>query len=405
MAARGQTAEPVRRVGDDERRARLARRHALHPDHRVGTVEAVAEAMVALHATEAASVHLAVAARRDCRVADVERALYEDRSVVKQLAMRRTLFAFPRDLLPAALASSAARVAATERARHAVMLEKAGVAVDGTAWLAAAEEATLAVLADGVPRTSSEVRLLTPEHDAMVDPSPGKPYSRPGPVAPWILTHLAASGHLVRARNTGHWRVNKPAWTLMSAWLGEAPVLPTAAEGYAALVARWLRTFGPGTERDVQWWLGDTVGTVRRTLADLGAVPVALDSGEVGWLLPDDLDVVEPVTPWAALLPVLDPTVMGWKARGFYLADEVAGLHTDANGNIGTTAWWDGRVVGSWVQTADGTVHVVADAPLDARARAALDREAARLTAWLGGEVVGTIYSSASMKQARAGLG
>ena len=402
--ARPATPEPVRHVSDDERRARLARRHALHPDHRLDSVEAVADAMVALHATEAATVHLAVAARSDRVVADVERALYDDRTVVKQLAMRRTLFGFPRDLLPAVLASSSMRVATSERARHAGMLEKAGLTGDGLAWFAEAEAATLAVLADGVARSAAEVRALTPEHDLVLDLAPGKSYNRPSPVAPWVLTHLACDGHLVRARNAGRWRVNKPAWTLMSAWLGETPELPTAQEGYAALVSRYLRTFGPATEDDVQWWLGDTKAVVRRAFEDLGAVPVSLDSGTVGWLLPDDLDEEEAVTSWAALLPVLDPTVMGWKERPFYLDPSVARRHTDANGNIGATAWWQGRVVGAWVQSADGQVHVVPDASLPAAARRALDAEAARLTAWLGGEVVGTIYTSPAAKDARAGL-
>ena len=398
------TPEPVRPVHDDERRARLARRHALHPEHRLDSVEAVAGAMVALHATEAATVHLAVAARSDRTVADVERALYDDRTVVKQLAMRRTLFGFPRELLPAVLASSSTRVAATERARHAMMLERAGLCEDGLAWFDAAEAATLAALADGVARTAAQVRALTPDHDLELDLAPGKPYNRSSPVAPWVLTHLAAEGRLVRGRNAGRWRVNKPAWTLMSTWLGELPARPPVEEAYAALVGRWLRSFGPGTEDDLQWWLGDTKTVVRRALADLDAVPVGLDSGDVGWLLPDDLDEIDPVTPWAALLPVLDPTVMGWKQRGFYLPDEVARRHTDANGNIGATAWWEGRVVGAWVQAADGTVVVHPDSPLADDARRGLEAEAERLTAWLDGEVVGTIYTSPAAKEARAGL-
>ncbi len=400
MAQRRQV-ETARRVGDDERRARLVRRHALHPDHRLRTVEDVVEAMTALHATEAASVHLAVAARSDAGVDVVERALYDDRTVLKQLAMRRTLFVFPRDLLPAALAAPSARVAATERARHATMLERAGITDDGAAWFAAAEGAVMRVLADGVARSSTEVRALLPEHDVQVDPSPGKSYGGPTPVTPWVLTHLAADGQLVRARNAGHWRLNKPRWTPMSLWLGEEPVRPAPREAYAALVGRWLRTFGPGTEGDLQWWLGDTRTAVRQALTDLGAVPVALDSGEMGWLLPDDLDEVEQAPAAAALLPVLDPTVMGWKGRSFYLPRPA--LHTDRAGNLGTTAWWDGRVVGAWVQTPDGRVVVHPDAPLPPAARRALDAEADRLTAWLDGVVVGSVYASPAMKQARLG--
>ena len=102
----------MRTVTDRERRARLARRHGLAPEHRYAGVAAATEAMTVWHATEAATVHLALHARVDgLAVTDVERALYEERSLVKQLAMRRTLFAFPRGLLAATLGSASARVA------------------------------------------------------------------------------------------------------------------------------------------------------------------------------------------------------------------------------------------------------------------------------------------------------
>jgi hypothetical protein len=365
----------------------------------LSSAEEVVGAMTVLHATEAASVHLAVAARSDRSVADVERALYDDRSVVKQLAMRRTLFVFPRSLLPAALASSSARVAVTERARHAGMLEKAGHTDDGVTWLREAEAAFLAVLADGQARTTADVRAETPDFDVLVDPAPGKSYSSPTPVAPWIMTHLAADGLLVRGRNAGHWRINKPTWTLMETWLGEVPSRPSPDEGYAALVAGWLRTFGPGTEDDVQWWLGDTKGVVRRALADLGAVAVSLDSGAVGWVLPDDVEEVSPVAPWAALLPVLDPTVMGWKGRDFYLGPHREQLF-DRAGNAGTTAWVDGRIVGCWVQDEEGVVSVRLLEPVPSAAREALDAEAQRLTTWLDGERVNSVIRPPAMARA-----
>ena len=82
----------------------------------------------------------------------MDRALYDDRTLVKQLAMRRTLFVFPRDLLPAAWGSASARVAATLGARLAKEVEKAGLADDGAAWLEEARAAVLDVLGRRRPR-------------------------------------------------------------------------------------------------------------------------------------------------------------------------------------------------------------------------------------------------------------
>ncbi|GAA1920837.1 winged helix DNA-binding domain-containing protein [Nocardioides hwasunensis] len=390
----------MRHVSDSERRSRIGVRHALSPAHRLDSVEAVTRAMTVLHATEAATVHLAVAARAEgVAPADVDAALYDERAVVKQLAMRRTLFVFPRDLLPAAWGSASSRVATAERKRIAKAISAAGIALDGDAWLEAARSATLERLADG-PATTGELKSSVPELAGTVGGDSDKTWDRPVSVAPWVLTHLGLSGATVRGRNAGHWRLNKPTWTRTEDWLDDAPAPLDEQAGYAELVRRWLGTFGPGTAADVQWWLGSTKTAVTRALVDVEAVEVSLDDGTTGWVLPDDADV-GPVEPWAALLPTLDPSVMGWKARSFYLDPAHVPFLFDTNGNAGTSAWWDGRIVGCWVQDGQAVVRLSLLEDVGPVGRAALEHEAERLTAWLDGTVIGNVYASRQMKQAR----
>jgi len=88
---------------------------------------------------------------------------------------------------------------------------------------------------------------------------------------------------------------------------------------------------------------------------------------------------------------------MGWKKRDFYLGAHGPMLF-DLNGNAGTTAWVDGRIVGCWVQDADAVVQIRLLEEVSASARAALEAEAARLTAWLEGQRVSTVYPSVAMK-------
>lgn len=388
-------------ISDAERRARIAVRHGLAPEHRFDSVEAVTRAMTVLHATEAATVHLAVAARSEgVTPDDVDTSLYDDRSVVKQLAMRRTLFVLPRDLLPAAWGSASARVATSERKRIAKAIAGAGIATDGEAWLDAARDATLARLAAG-PATTSELRAQVPELTGMIGGDTDKPWDRPVPVAPWVLTHLGLDGVALRGRNAGHWRLNKPSWVRTEDWLGDVPARLDEADGYAELVRRWLATFGPGTHADIQWWLGSTKTAVTRALADVSAEEVGLEDGTTGWVLPGDTEPVGPVEPWAALLPTLDPTVMGWKARAFHLDPAHVPYLFDTNGNAGTTAWWDGQVVGCWVQDDTGVVRLSLLEDVGPDGASALEREAERLTAWLDGTVIGNVYASRQMKQAR----
>ncbi|KAB7745329.1 winged helix DNA-binding domain-containing protein [Nostocoides sp. F2B08] len=385
-------------VTDDQRRARIAVRHRLVRPHRAASVEDVTEAMVALHATEPATVYLSAAVRGECSVEDVDRALYTDRSVVKQLAMRRTLFGFTRDLLPAALGSASARVAEQQRRLIAKEAERAGIAADGPRWLAAACSAVLDRLADGAALSATELREQLPELAGQLSFGNGTTYGGTINIAPRVLTVLGAEGRIMRADNAGHWRTSRPRWIATEAWFGGSPEPLSEPEGYAVLVARWLRTFGPGTENDLVWWLGSTRSAVRRALADSGAGAVRLEDGRPAWVASEDVGDVPDPGPWAALLPVLDPTAMGWKERDFYLDPADVPYLVDTNGNIGTTAWWCGRVVGGWVQDEDGAVRVILRSDPGPDAVAALEAEAARLTRWFDGVVVSSVYKSHLMK-------
>lgn len=97
-----------------------------------------------------------------------------------------------------------------------------------------------------------------------------------------------------------------------------------------------------------------------------------------------------------SLCSLLDPTVRGWKQRDFYLGSHRVDLH-DRNSHAGTTAWVDGRVVGCWTQGSSGDVGVHL---LELRARTAgsTEAEVARLTEWLAGQRIGTVYPSPAMK-------
>ncbi len=374
----------MRAVGVAERRARLARRHRLAPGERAADVVEAARSVVCLHATDPATVYLSARARVDgMAVADLEGALYTDRTLVKHLAMRRTLFVFPREDLGFAQAGAADRVAAAERRRLVRDVERAGLYPDGERWLAEASEGVLGALADGREATASELRAELPLLEGAIAYGEGRSWGGQAPVGPRVLTTLSAAGRIVRASNDGGWTTSRPRWASMGSWLGHELAPPPADAAVAGLVARWLRAFGPGTAAELKWWLGSTVVAVRRALAELRAVEVDLD-GQAGWLLPEDLEPVEPVEPWAALLPSLDPTTMGWAQREWYLGPHRPQLF-DTSGNAGPTAWWDGRIVGGWAQDDAGAVVVQVLEDVGAEALRAREDEAARQTPWGAG--------------------
>jgi Winged helix DNA-binding domain len=375
----------VRKIDVTERRARLALRHRLAPGAHAAAPAEAAQSLVCLHATDPATVYLSAWARMDeLAIADLDRELYDERSLVKHLSMRRTLFVFPRETLGVAQSGASDRVAEGERRRLIKDVDKSGLYPEGERWLGQASAEVLAALADGREASSSELRDEIPLLEGAIEYGKGKTWGGMVPVGPRVLTVLSAAGQIVRASNSGAWISSRPRWASMEAWLGEPLDPPPAAEGVAGLVERWLRSFGPGSAADIKWWLGQTVGAVRQALHDLEAVEVELDGGTTGHLLPDDLEPTPAPEPFAALLPPLDPTTMGWYERDWYLGPYKSELF-DSSGNGGPTVWWDGRIVGGWRQDDSGTVELQLLEDPGRDARAAIDAEAARLTDWFDG--------------------
>jgi hypothetical protein len=376
----------MRLVPIEERRARLAARHRLASPS-TGVSEA-AEAMVGLHSSDPATVFLSAWARvPGLAKEDVESALYVERSVVRILAMRRTLFAVPVGMAPLLHHSSTVALMGPERRRLEDMVEKAGITDDGKAWVSRVAALTLEALRSRGEAVATDLTKDIPELAEKITffKSDGSVLTTVG-LSTRILFLLAAEGKIIRARPKGTWVSSLYRWAPMETWLGGALPEMSKAEAQAALLRRWLRTFGPGTELDMRWWTGWPVGQVRSALAEIGAVQVEVDSGPA-FLLPDDLDPVEPAGPWVALLPSLDPTTMGWKERGWYLGPHGSEVF-DRNGNAGQTVWVDGRIVGGWAQRQDGELIWRLLEPVARSTLTEIERQAAALQSWIGDRVV-----------------
>jgi hypothetical protein len=374
----------MRSMTPAERRARLALRHRLAPQARTDDVLEIARSMVVLHATDPATVYLSVAARSvEAGPAAVERALYDDRTLLRMLAMRRTMFVAPTELVPVLQASTADGLAAKQRATYSRLIERGSDIADVPAWFAEAAEAAHAALLARGEATGAQLSADVPVLRTRVDPAPGKSYSRPTGVTTWVLVTLGCEGRIVRGRPNGSWISSQYRWSPVEAWLPGGIADVPAADARADLVRRWLRAFGPAPVADLKWWTGWNAGDVRKALALLEVTEVDLGGGATGVVLSDDLEPAPGPEPWAALLPALDPTPMGWQERGWFLGGHGPALF-DRSGNIGPSVWWDGRVVGGWAQRADGEIAVRVLEDVGAEAEGAIEREAARMSAWFG---------------------
>ncbi|SDM48987.1 winged helix DNA-binding domain-containing protein [Allokutzneria albata] len=362
----------TRKITSQQRRARIGARHLLAPSRRAGTVTEVADAVVALHATDPATVFLSAWARmREADLSAMTEELFEDMG--RLLCMRRTMFVVSAAVAPAVWSSTARTIATKQQTLLLKYLDEGG-GWDAK-WLAEAQEAVLAVLRERGEATAAELSAVVPQLREKVVVAAGKPYEAVQTVCSRVLRGLSVEGLIRRTAPRGSWTSNQFGWTL-----GTRTPEPPPAEARAELVRRWLERFGPGTLDDIKWWTGWGLGDTRRALAAIDAEVVALDDGE-GFDLPG---ASEETGEWVALLPALDPTPMGWKHRDWYLPQAHRSALFDTSGNVGPTVWRGGEVIGGWAQRKDGTIGVRLFGKQPRSVVRAVDAEAERLRAWIG---------------------
>jgi hypothetical protein len=368
------------RIENEERLSRLAERHLLLPRIRTDNLPEIADNLVALHSTDPVTVFLSAMARMvHPSIEAVEKALYIDRSLIRHHGMRRTLWLATPPVVRLIHAAATRDLLATERRRTCQLLARSGVEYPEQ-WLANAEEQVLADLRAHGPSTAREIGQRAGTLRLQLHLAPGKAYAAVQSAHTRVLSILGFAGKMLRAQpsnwiNGAYRYVDAEAW--LPGGLGNVDPRWAAAE----LAGRWLRRFGPATTADLQWWMGWTMNRTKQALADCGAVQVELDVGP-GWLAADD-PPLGPVERWVAVLPALDPTIMGWKQRDWYLPKTSMEVF-DSAGNGGPSLWVDGRVVGAWAQTKDGTIHTHYFERVAAARRREIDQRINELKSWIG---------------------
>jgi hypothetical protein len=339
---------------------------------------------VALHATDPATVYLSAAARlRQPTIAQIERALYDDRTLVRMLGMRRTMFVVPRDLAGIVQSACTRAIAEQQRKLSHQLFGDAGLADDVPTWLAKLEDATVAALQRRGEATAQELGQDVPDLKRQILMAAGKDYSAMQGISTRVLLLLAADGRIVRGRPRGSWISSQYRWAPIDTWLPGGLMECAKPLAQADLIRRWLVAFGPGTLTDLKWWSGLTMGEVKRAVGQIDVREVEVDDGPA-LVLADDIDTADAdAVRGVAFLPALDPTPMGYAQRDWFLGPHASKLF-DRSGNIGPTIWSAGRIVGGWAQRKDGTIACRLLEDIGAAAEREVEDAAHALGDWLG---------------------
>ncbi|HEY0444458.1 MAG TPA: crosslink repair DNA glycosylase YcaQ family protein, partial [Candidatus Limnocylindrales bacterium] len=193
------------RIDAAERRARLSVRHHLAPGSLATDAVTSARDLVGLHATDPATVYLSALARTPTvEVATIERALYDERSLLKILGMRRTMFVVPLDVAAVIQSACTRAIAVRERRRVITWLGGAGIP-EPARWLEDAEQATLDALETRGEAVATELTKDVPALALQIEVGVGKKWQGTVGMSTRVLFLLSMEGRIVRGRPRGSW--------------------------------------------------------------------------------------------------------------------------------------------------------------------------------------------------------
>jgi len=324
---------------------RLARHHLLSRSPKKDLVSVVGE-ICGAQAQLMSAAELQVVVRVDCKVDDVQTALWKDRTLVKTWLMRGTLHLVPSKDLPL---FSAAMNAYGMRNTNAWLK-----------WLQITEPELMDVI-DAIGRALDGQALTREELIAKV----GKGRSEKIQLAMksgWggVLKPVARKGLLCFGPSRGQ----SVTFVRPEQWLGGWRDIDPD-EALIEVARRYLRAYGPATKSDFTRWWGTWRGVGSRAWAGLAGelAPVSVD-GQRADMLAADVDRIQSAASQGSvrLLPSFDPYLMGHSRRDHLVATEHRARVSRTAGWISAVVLVDGRVVATWThQVVKGTFNVAVD--------------------------------------------
>jgi hypothetical protein len=315
----------------DDDRARWLRGRAQRLHVRARDAAELVRALVGIQAQEPGAAALSIRARTEgVSAAGVERALVEDRSVVRTWAMRGTIHIVPTEdarwlndlLAPAALTASHRR------------LGQLGVPEADRPRAVAAIRAALG--AHG-PLTRAELM----EHVARAG------IVTTGQAAAHLPQLAALEGHVCFGPPAGA----KPTYVLRDDWLGPLPARPRT-DALAEMARRYVGAYGPAAPEDLAAWSGLPLRDARAGWATIapGLVEVRV-RGERAWVAGDAAALLAeplPEQPPLRLMPAFDTYLLGYRTRDLAVPPEHARRVWPGGGMVRPTVVENGLAVATW---------------------------------------------------------
>lgn len=384
---------------------RLARHHL---DRRApaSVLAQVAGDMVGAQAQVMSAAFMSLWTRtRDVRVDDVERALWQDRTLVKAWCMRGSLHIIPSEEFAVFVRGSGRR-----EARTADYLARAGIPIEPINRIVNAIPTVL-----DYPLTRREIAdRLSDDFKIKRKQKAGRGWGGPSDAEGFevggeiLSVHWLVSVACMRGLVCfGPMRGNEATFVRPDRWLLDWRDQPPE-EAETELLRRYLRANGPATVKDFALWTYVKAADAREIWGRLAKelVPVNVD-GRPGWLLRDDLSSIERADlerPSVRLLPFFDSFLLALKDKK-HLVDAAHYKRVyRPQGWVSPVVLVDGRVAGVWSHERHGprlSVRVVAFRPFRSDVQRRVRTEVADLGRFLRAKEVKLRFTG-SKRRARS---
>lgn len=333
-------------------------RQLLQRDRPLSVEEAVLEAG-GIYSTAPTSYLSFVARVPGFQRGDLDRALYEDRKLVRMSALRGSGFLIPLEMVDAVVSGSDRKDVFSDWAEKLVGAKRRDE------W-----RKDILKLLDGQVLLAREIR---------------KHFDASGKDAEALrhtLSSMTVRRELAAASGPRSWRDNQYGYALWSQWFPEHPPRDMDRDDARVTLARWyLRGHGPAVVGDFAWWAGMKKANAAKAFADAGLI-------EVGEGLFDLPNMPEP--PEASgmrLLPIWDTALVRQKQWRRMVPESLYPFVYDSSGNVTSTIIRDGEVVGVWDRGGDRDRLEIVAAFFGRRSvadEAAVEAEASIVAAALG---------------------
>lgn len=346
----GEVADATAVTWDQVHAFRMARHHLDRPVPKSQLARAVADAC-GIQAQVMAAAQLALRVRvRGLTLEDIDRALWQDRSISRVWCMRGTVHIVPSSEFAVFVRGSSTR----QLGRVENWLRRTGGTMDSADRLLEAAKTAM-----GRPRTRADI--LAHIHDSLglpIEKRGSGGWGNPAEVAGFrvgrsvvTVPDIAFIGSYRADACFGPDEGQGTTFVRPDAWLPDWRDL-SIEEAEDALLRRYVRAFGPATPHDFAAWSILAVARAKQVWAraEDDLTPVTLD-GKTAWVLREDLPVLRrsklgPGT--VRLLPYFDSFLMGHRGRD-HLVDRAhyRRIYRPA-GWVYPAVLRDGHIAGEW---------------------------------------------------------